>query len=82
MTGTPWKSGGPPGSPKDSRLRLLILLIKIVGIVGFVGLLAAGHYLPQEEYGCRVGALLWFATFGVAYVLISVKLPDGGRRWP
>ena len=85
MTGSPWKPGGRRARPEDNRSRplvLLILLIKIVGIVGFVGLLAASHYLPREAYGWRLGALLWFGAFGVAYVLVSSKLPGGERRWP
>ncbi len=82
MTGSPWKPGGPSARPEGKSLLALILLIKIVGLVGFVGLLAASRYFRAAEYGCRVGALVWFAAFGIAYVLVSAKANDGGRRWP
>ena len=60
----------------------LVLLIRIVGVAGFVGLLVASQVVRGAEYACRVAALVWFALFGIVYVLASQRIPSRGRRRP
>jgi hypothetical protein len=74
------------GMPRELNRRgltvTIILLVKIVGVVGFVSLLVASHYFPAFENVCRGLALLWFAAFGVVYVLLSSRVRVRGLRWP
>jgi hypothetical protein len=60
----------------------LVLLIRIVGVAGFVGLLVASQVVRGAEDACRVAALVWFAVFGIVYVVVGARAPGGGRRWP
>lgn len=66
----------------DVQAYLFIVLTKVLGAAGFVALLTASHYFVRSAYGLRVAALLWFATFGIAYVLVSSRLGGRRRRWP
>jgi hypothetical protein len=80
MTESPWKPGGEETRPKRTPALAAMLLIRVVGVAGFVGLLATAQYARGVQTECRIAALLWFAIFGVAYVVFSQKTPNGGRR--
>ena len=80
MTESSWKPGGGETRPRRTPALAILLLVRIVGVAGFVGLLAAAQCARSIQTECRIAALLWFAIFGAAYVLISVKTPSGGRR--
>ena len=80
MSLAPLKPGGEAG-PTRSAVLTAVILIRIVGVVGFVGLLVAAHFSRGAGDGWRVAALAWFFVSGIAYVLVSLKTPAGGRRW-
>ncbi len=82
MTVSLWKPGGEKTPPSRTSVLALVLLIRIVGVAGFVGLLVASQVARGAEDACRVAALVWFALFGIAYVLASQRMLSRGRRQP